>query len=532
MPSFDVEVLVDFLGLLTILGAGSMVFAMLFRRIAGKGHHPVRFGLSLLLFFTILLLLKDWLIDKHLPGIFGAWQVAIGQGVASLWWLSLAFTLNRMLERYVWRGVLLSDDQPAVPKLVTDFVAGFVYLIAIMTIIHLVFDRPITAIAATSGAVAFIFGYSAQATLGEVFAGISVNLAKPFAKGQMVSYNNEMGTVQDMNWRFVTIRSVDGNLRYIPNSRIATNEIVNFDQPERRTRRSLSIDFEHGASPGRIIAVLGEALKHCPSILQTPPPIVVFDGFADLGQRFVIRYWIPHITRFPVCANEVASAVWHASRRAGIRLAYRRSQVFTENDPDYAQRFTTTLVEPNLADVLKSTWLFAELDEGDLTIMAEAAERREFGWPERIIRQGDQGNSMFVIAMGSVEVTLTQADGSELRVAELGVGEPVGIMSLLTGEPRGANVRAKSDLLVYEIGKTAMERVFERRPAIMEKLADMIAEMQMENERKQADYARSQQEEGTQKRRLVQDLMGRIRTFFRFGQAPAAEAVTQERRII
>ncbi|MSO77064.1 MAG: mechanosensitive ion channel [Alphaproteobacteria bacterium] len=473
-------------------------------------------------------------MDRLLPGVLGAWRKPIGDGVATVWWLAVAFTCNRILERYVWRGLLMRDGQPAVPKLITDFIAGFIYLIAIMLVIHLVFDRPytaITAIAAASGAVAFIFGYSAQATLADIFAGISVNLAKPFTRGDMVSFGGEMGTVQDMNWRFVTILSLDGNLRYIPNSRVATNEIVNFHQPERRTRRLLTVEFEHGASPGRIVAMLREALRYCPTILQLPQPQIVLNAFTDLGQRFTVRYWIPEYNQYSTCDNEVAAAIWHASGRAGIRFAYRRQNVFTRDDPDHAERFVVSHTEPALAGLLKGAWLFAELDERDIAIMAEAAERRQFGWPERLIRQGDAGDSMFIIAAGGVELTLTQDDGSELRVAQLGVGEPVGIMSLLTGEPRGANVRATADLVVYEIGKAAMQTVFEHRPQIMEKLADMIARMQIENDRKEADYKGSRQEEGTLKRGLAQALIGRIKAFFGVRPPPGPDAAG-ERRII
>lgn len=57
MLPFNVDVLLDFFGLLAVLAAAAMVFAMVFRWLAGKGHHPLGLGLSLLTLLSVLLVL-------------------------------------------------------------------------------------------------------------------------------------------------------------------------------------------------------------------------------------------------------------------------------------------------------------------------------------------------------------------------------------------------------------------------------------------------------------------------------------------
>ena len=59
--------------------------------------------------------------------------------------MSLAFTVNATLNRSVWRGLLAEDGESQVPKLLTDFIAVFVYLVAVMIVMHFVYDEPITA---------------------------------------------------------------------------------------------------------------------------------------------------------------------------------------------------------------------------------------------------------------------------------------------------------------------------------------------------------------------------------------------------
>ena len=85
--------------------------------------------------------------------------------------------------------------------------------------------------------------------------------------------------------------------------------------------------------------------------------------------------------------------------------------------------------------------------------LARSARPLALGPLERFAIQGTAGTSLFIVADGEVEVILRRAQGPDLKVATLGRGEVIGEMSLLTGEPRAATVRAVDGALVYEIGQ-------------------------------------------------------------------------------
>jgi CRP-like cAMP-binding protein len=63
-------------------------------------------------------------------------------------------------------------------------------------------------------------------------------------------------------------------------------------------------------------------------------------------------------------------------------------------------------------------------------------------------------------------------------VAILGPHEIFGEMSLLTGEPRSATVRAKSSLEVLEIGKSGLQKILAKRPDLSDKLAQLLTQRQ------------------------------------------------------
>ena len=65
--------------------------------------------------------------------------------------------------------------------------------------------------------------------------------------------------------------------------------------------------------------------------------------------------------------------------------------------------------------------------------------------------------------------------------AQLGPGEFFGEMSLLTGEPRSATVKASCESVAYEITKANMEELFASRPEIAESISRAVAERQLQN---------------------------------------------------
>ena len=90
---------------------------------------------------------------------------------------------------------------------------------------------------------------------------------------------------------------------------------------------------------------------------------------------------------------------------------------------------------------------------------------------ERIIVQGQEGDSLFVVVEGTVEVLLRRADGAEVNLGTRATGTVLGEMSLLTGEPRSATVRAVDGALVYEVGRRQYEPILAARPELVDALA-------------------------------------------------------------
>ncbi len=129
----------------------------------------------------------------------------------------------------------------------------------------------------------------------------------------------------------------------------------------------------------------------------------------------------------------------------------------------------TAEVEALLAEVPILQMLTAE-DRRALSLVA----RPLLAMPdERIVLQGADGDSLFIVADGDVEVMLRR-DGEDTSVDTMGRGAVFGEMALLTGERRTATVRAVDSVLIFEIGKAQYEPLLQRHPEWLDELAAIM----------------------------------------------------------
>lgn len=126
------------------------------------------------------------------------------------------------------------------------------------------------------------------------------------------------------------------------------------------------------------------------------------------------------------------------------------------------------------ATFLASTPLFQLMDEAALREVESEVERVSLPGGATLMRQGDPGDSLYVVLNGRFRVTVTQPDGREQVVGEVGRGESVGEMAILTGEQRSATVRAVRDTEVLKLSKAGFDRLVRRSPETAIQLARLL----------------------------------------------------------
>jgi small-conductance mechanosensitive channel/CRP-like cAMP-binding protein len=442
--------LIQVMGLLVILAGATMVFVHLISWIFGNKHSQVRIGLELVLFFSVVYALRNPVLE--FTGIH-ALADDITKGIAFLWFVSLAFSLDALLKRYVWHGVLFHRGESHVPKLLRDGASLLIYAIAIAIVMHFVYEEPITAILATSGAAAFIVGFSAQSTLREIFAGLALSSTKALKIGDYLEIDGIYGCVHDLNWRSVSLHNPHTDSLYIfPNSAVAEKTILNYSEPTERFKNTVRFVVEHSASPELVSRLVLQSLENSRYVLRDPKPDMNVLGFTDLGMEYRIRYYFDGDDPWWDAQGEVCNAIWGVLRRNGIRLAIDRHKL--QSGDELAD--TPWIQEPQdqehaLVPLLDTATLLAELPEPVRRQLAVKAVRRDFTPPECVYLEGEQSDAVFIVASGRLAVNQKSTDGGDAQVGMLTRGAAFGFSSLLEDTPRRESVQALEYTTVYRI---------------------------------------------------------------------------------
>jgi CRP-like cAMP-binding protein len=128
----------------------------------------------------------------------------------------------------------------------------------------------------------------------------------------------------------------------------------------------------------------------------------------------------------------------------------------------------------DLSRLLDDVPIFASLTRDERRELARTARPLRLGPLERLVVQGQKGTSLFVVVEGTVEVLLRRDDGRDWPLETRAKGSVIGEMSLVTGEPRAATVRAVTGATVYEIGRRQYEPLLRRRPELLDELAAIV----------------------------------------------------------
>lgn len=285
----------DFLDVLSL--AGIIIFSItaisaILSSIFVKRDNLFYLGTQIVLLSLVLRISAHWTYPAWFSSLFGNIDELI-QAITTLLLLGAAYTLDMGIKVLVWEGSLFRHDHRSVPPLLVASTRVIIYLFASLMILQFVFNKPITALAALSGALAVILGLSAQATLGEIFSGIALALSRPFRVGDWVKIgNHDEGRVIEMTWRMVMIETRDRFVLCIPNRSAADQTVQNFSYPNQAVRITATIWFPHEEDPKIIQDLLVRALADTDCILAEPQPHILYRGAKDGVAEYSMRYYI------------------------------------------------------------------------------------------------------------------------------------------------------------------------------------------------------------------------------------------------
>jgi CRP-like cAMP-binding protein len=162
--------------------------------------------------------------------------------------------------------------------------------------------------------------------------------------------------------------------------------------------------------------------------------------------------------------------------------------------------------------LLEKVEIFSPLSKPELKKLVEHLSVESYAAGEVPVRQGDPGDSFYIIKSGRVDVIVEKSPGETAVVATLGPGNFFGEMSLLTGAVRTASIHVKEDAECIVIDKERFGITLANNPSIAESLSHILTERQagLDAERERLDAAALERRKKDVKGRLLT----KIKDFF------------------
>jgi small-conductance mechanosensitive channel len=384
----------------------------------------------------------------------------------------VAYLIVRAVNSLIFVGYRYRRGYEA-PTLVRNVFTIVAFTILFFFIFSTVFPQVnLGALFTTSAIFGVILGLALQDTLGNFFAGISLQADRPFQVGDVITVGSQRhtGVVQEITWRAIKIRTFQNHVVLINNSS-AAKEPIEVCPRENLNARLVFFNTLYTDSPAKTIHVVREAVREADNVSSRITPIVRIRNLGDNGVDYEVKYWLEDYARYNDTDALIRQRIWYAFRRAGLDFAFPTRTVHVQR----ATRGDHDGRGGAIAERLGAVDIFAPLSAEETAMLANAAVSHVFAPGELVIRAGDPGSSMFVVHQGRVSVQISE-NGRARTVATLNEGDFFGEMALFTGEPRTASVAAVEETEVLEIGHDAMKRVFETNPDLVESLSYIIAE--------------------------------------------------------
>src|SRR5437867_546484 len=434
-----------------------------------------RAGVRLGLLFRLFCLILAFYAAISVYGVHAPWRRHVG---AAAILLSTALVVA-LVNRYVWDFYYEKKRQTTIPHFLREVVAGIIFLIVLLLVLSYGYhaEAQLKGVLAGSGVVAIILGFAGQNFFSGIIGGVAIQINRPYKVGDWLQVDQRFAEVMEINWRSTRLRTNDAIYLDIPNNEMVGHTIVNLHYPTEVHAMRIRVGVEYKNPPNRVKDALARGASTAEGVLAEPKVRIYLVDFADHAVTYEIKFYMGNHARMNEIMDAVRTNVWYELKREGITIPFPIRTLQLE-------RKAARPVQEDEAEalsILRGEPLFGCLSEEQLNQLVGQARLNIFGRGEPVIEEGSPGDSMFVLLRGAANVFVSK-NGSTIQVATLNAGDCFGEMSLLTGEPRSATVRAEADCYVMEIGKPVMGEVLRDAPGCLEKLSELLAQRKLETE--------------------------------------------------
>jgi len=327
-----------------------------------------------------------------------------------LWILFLfciAVTCARFLS-YALTDLLFSKIQGKSTSDLLRLIISFLLYVGIFTLMFkYVLGWNLTAILTTSALLTAVIGFALQTTLGNLFAGVGLQIEQAFYIGDVICIGDRLGRIEALRWRSIIIRTFDASRLVIPNNQISieTVEVYPANKPVRITA---IIPAPLNISPEKITQLIKKIILAVPNVDTTTKPLIrIYEYETERGIiNYQIRYFVENYLKKHIVDGIVKNRIWYAFRRHDIQLPIMR---FFAEDQDYENIKTSICSKPmipkeTIVDCITSIADFAGKPRQIIESISQNVKIYIYGSDEPLLYTEPKKTAVYYIYQGIVKI--------------------------------------------------------------------------------------------------------------------------------
>lgn len=250
-------------------------------------------------------------------------------GINNFLFVLYAFLVSAFLYRVI-DGLISWYEDEVVHKTVTNLDDQFLglfrrlvlagLLVTAVVIIFGHFGIEVSTLVTTLGIGSLAVALAAQDTLGNMFAGLTLMMDRPFKIGDRVALLDidTWGDVIEVGLRSTRIMTRDDRTVTVPNSVIGNGLIVNYSVPSTRYRVQTHLGVAYGTDVDEARAVMIEAIRAEDWVMKDERIEALFLEFGEFSLKFRVRCWIEHYVETRRIIDKMNTVLYQALNEAGI----------------------------------------------------------------------------------------------------------------------------------------------------------------------------------------------------------------------
>ena len=237
--------------------------------------------------------------------------------------------VRKVLSKLVSKTSSKLDDQllPIISKSLKVIIVILAVIMVSGTFLGIDVTGPLVGLGIGGVAIAL----AAQATLSDVFGGVSIFTSKPFQIGDTIIVDDWMGTVEEVGLRHTRIRNLENRVVTYPNSKLAASVIENVSSsPKRRIVLNLGLTYHTPVKKiGQAKQIITQIIEKNPQC-EKPPALVSFSEFKDFSLNLQVVYFITDLENWMQIRGEINEQIKSEFEKAKIEFAFPTQTVYLE----------------------------------------------------------------------------------------------------------------------------------------------------------------------------------------------------------